>query len=177
MCPERCLRMTGRTARVTFIGPMRLAANCRSIYVLDRHMPGGTINRQPAPSRAAARPAKQLRLGGSKTPAARPRPGGFCSGGSGPPTSRLLGVRSLQQLHAIVSISHGAGGIRTHGRRLRADALLIVGCFKPAQPPLQTSRPNGPQPDRGPFVLLGAILGSSAMIPEFVSPRQSIHIF
>ena len=24
MCPERCLRITGRTARVTFIGPMRL---------------------------------------------------------------------------------------------------------------------------------------------------------
>ena len=31
MCPERCLRITGRTARVTFIGPMRLVANCRSI--------------------------------------------------------------------------------------------------------------------------------------------------
>ena len=30
MCPERCLRITGRTARVTFIGPMRLTANCRS---------------------------------------------------------------------------------------------------------------------------------------------------
>jgi len=28
MWPERCLRITGRTARVTFIGPMRLAANC-----------------------------------------------------------------------------------------------------------------------------------------------------
>src|SRR6266403_3126371 len=31
MCPERCLRMTGRTARVTFIEPMRLAANWRAI--------------------------------------------------------------------------------------------------------------------------------------------------
>src|SRR6266478_2436582 len=31
MCPERCLRMTDRTARVTFIGPMRSVANCRSI--------------------------------------------------------------------------------------------------------------------------------------------------
>ena len=29
--PERCLRITGRTARVTFIGPMRLVASCRSI--------------------------------------------------------------------------------------------------------------------------------------------------
>src|SRR4029077_20718252 len=27
-CPERCFRMTGKTARVTFIGPMRLAAIC-----------------------------------------------------------------------------------------------------------------------------------------------------
>src|SRR6266571_5418848 len=31
MWPERCLRMTGRTARVTFIGPSRLVASCRSI--------------------------------------------------------------------------------------------------------------------------------------------------
>src|SRR2546426_10099018 len=30
MCPERCLRMIGRTARVTFIGPMRSVPNCRS---------------------------------------------------------------------------------------------------------------------------------------------------
>ena len=30
-CPERCLRMTGRTARVTFIGPIRLVVICRSI--------------------------------------------------------------------------------------------------------------------------------------------------
>ena len=29
--PERCLRMTGRTARVTFIGPKRLVSNCRRI--------------------------------------------------------------------------------------------------------------------------------------------------
>jgi hypothetical protein len=29
MCPERCLRMTGSTARVTFIGPTRLVASCR----------------------------------------------------------------------------------------------------------------------------------------------------
>src|SRR4051794_38360251 len=31
MCPERWARMTGRTARVTFIGPMRLVGSCRSI--------------------------------------------------------------------------------------------------------------------------------------------------
>src|SRR5207249_6448407 len=31
MCPERCLRMTGRTARVTFIAPMRSVPSCRSI--------------------------------------------------------------------------------------------------------------------------------------------------
>lgn len=31
MLPERCLRITGRMARVTFIGPKRLVANCRSI--------------------------------------------------------------------------------------------------------------------------------------------------
>jgi len=31
MCPERCLRITGRTARVTFIGPTRFVASCRSI--------------------------------------------------------------------------------------------------------------------------------------------------
>lgn len=30
MCPERCLRMMGRTARVTFIGPMRVVASCLS---------------------------------------------------------------------------------------------------------------------------------------------------
>src|SRR5215207_6964628 len=30
-CPERCLRMTGRTARVTFMGPMRLTVSWRSI--------------------------------------------------------------------------------------------------------------------------------------------------
>jgi hypothetical protein len=30
MRPEPCLRITGRTARVTFIGPMRLAPNGRS---------------------------------------------------------------------------------------------------------------------------------------------------
>ena len=30
-CPERCSRMTGRTARVTFIGPTRLVAICCSI--------------------------------------------------------------------------------------------------------------------------------------------------
>src|SRR5438105_15589152 len=31
MWPERCLRITGSTARATFIGPIRLAASCRSI--------------------------------------------------------------------------------------------------------------------------------------------------
>src|SRR6476661_2829112 len=31
MWPERCSRITGKTERVTFIGPIRLAANCRSI--------------------------------------------------------------------------------------------------------------------------------------------------
>ena len=30
-CPERCLRMTGSTARATFIGPRRLTASWRSI--------------------------------------------------------------------------------------------------------------------------------------------------
>src|SRR5215207_2918669 len=30
-CPERCVRMTGRTARVTFMGPMRLTVSWRSI--------------------------------------------------------------------------------------------------------------------------------------------------
>src|SRR3984893_17442595 len=30
MCPERCLRMTGRTARGTFIEPMKLGGDCRS---------------------------------------------------------------------------------------------------------------------------------------------------
>src|SRR5829696_6191972 len=30
-CPARFLRMTGRTARVTFIGPMRLVVSCPSI--------------------------------------------------------------------------------------------------------------------------------------------------
>ena len=29
--PERCLRMTGRTARVTFIAPIMVVASCRSI--------------------------------------------------------------------------------------------------------------------------------------------------
>jgi len=29
--PERCLRITGRTARVTFIGPTRFVVNDRSI--------------------------------------------------------------------------------------------------------------------------------------------------
>src|SRR5258707_15079551 len=32
MCPERCLRITGRIARVMFIEPIRLVANCRSIW-------------------------------------------------------------------------------------------------------------------------------------------------
>src|SRR2546423_13257226 len=30
MCPERCLRITGKMARVTFIGPPRLVDSCRS---------------------------------------------------------------------------------------------------------------------------------------------------
>ena len=29
--PARCLRITGSTARVTFIGPIRLVISCRSI--------------------------------------------------------------------------------------------------------------------------------------------------
>src|SRR2546425_9896471 len=35
MCPERCLRMTGRTARVTIIAPVRRGPGCRSVcYVV-----------------------------------------------------------------------------------------------------------------------------------------------
>ena len=31
ICPDRCLRITGKTARVTCIGPIRLVCNCLSI--------------------------------------------------------------------------------------------------------------------------------------------------
>jgi hypothetical protein len=32
MCPERCLRITGKAARVTFIGPISVVASCLSIW-------------------------------------------------------------------------------------------------------------------------------------------------
>lgn len=33
--PERCLRIAGKNARATFIGPTRLVASCRSICLGD----------------------------------------------------------------------------------------------------------------------------------------------
>jgi hypothetical protein len=67
MCPARCLRITGSTARVTFIGPMRLVASWRSICS------GVSSSKKPASKLAALLTSTSMRPKRSTAPAPRPR--------------------------------------------------------------------------------------------------------
>ena len=73
MCPERCLRITGRTARVTFIGPMRLARQLpldllrRQLLEVARVKAGGIVDQHvDAAEPVDSGPHRRLGIGAAR---------------------------------------------------------------------------------------------------------------